>query len=380
MSELAKKYNRFLAPEAVVWVNGMKLSQKGIFVSDLKVDMVLDGADTFSFTVGEAIDLASFDPKKESRFRFGDLVEIHMGYADSDRSKKDLPILFKGVVTSIKWSFSEESYLEMTVEGMDFSFLMMKHKFRRREGAEPSWNGKSDADAVREIVTATYRELFDKVAIEEGGTLPTRDQIRHKEESDFAFFTALAKRNGYEFFVQAGRFHFRPPPAPKGAAVKLGYGEEILSFVPEFSVDRQVAKVRVTGLELGPKKERIVAEAPEGKSPAKRAGTSALRELLKNLNNIEYEVRAPVASVEEARKLAESKYRELSSGLLKAQLKSIGLPDLRPGVYIGIEGIGPRFSRLYYVAKAVHSFGSDGYVTELQLQSDSFTLSKGGGE
>ncbi len=379
MSELSKGYNNFLAPEAVVWVNGTKISQKGIYVSDLKIDMVLDGADTFSFTLGEAIDIASFDPKRESRFNFGDLVEIHLGYADSDRSKKELPILFKGVVTSIKWSFSEENYLEVTVEGMDFSFLMMKHKFRRKEGAEPSWNGVSDAAAVREVVTATYRKLFDEVAIEEGSALPKREQIRHKEESDFALFTALAKRNGYEFFVRAGSFHFRPPPPPEGAGVTLGYGREILSFVPEFSVDRQVSKVRVTGLELGPGKERIVAEAPEGESPAKSAGTSALRELLKNLNNIEYEMRAPVASAEEARKLAESKYRELTSGLLKAQLKSIGIPRLVPGIYVALEGLGARFSRLYYVAKAVHTFGSGGYTTDLQLQSDSFRLSTGGG-
>jgi len=67
MSDLAKKYKNYIAPEAVVWVNGKKLSQSGLIFSDLKVDMVIDGADTFSFTLTDAFDLQEMKPKNIDR-------------------------------------------------------------------------------------------------------------------------------------------------------------------------------------------------------------------------------------------------------------------------------------------------------------------------
>ncbi len=379
MSNLAAKYGNYLAPEAVVRVNGKKLSQSGLSFSELKVDMILDGADTFSFTLSDAFDPESFKPKKASIFNFGDIVEIDMGYAQNGKTDESLPRLFKGLVTSIGWNFSEENYLEITVSGNDFSFLMMKHKYRRAGGGEAAWNEKSDGDAVAEVFDATYKRLFKKSVIDAKGS-PAKEQIRHKEENDYAFFAALAKRNGFEFFVQNETFYFREPPKESGGEVTLRYGREILSFTPEFSVDKQVSKVRVVGLQLGPKKEKIVAEVPEGGSMKSDAGDSALKELLKNLNNIEYEIRAPVGSVEAAKKLAESKYKELSSGLLRAQLRSIGIPELKPGHYIALKGLGDRFSKNYYVTKAVHTFGSGGYETTLELANDSFKMEKGGGK
>ena len=380
MSDLARKYKNYLAPEAIVWVNGRKLSKDALSFSNLKVDMVIDGADTFSFTLSDAFDMQEMKPKKASEFSFGDIVEIHIGYADNRESKESLPILFKGVVTSIGWNFSQNGYLEITVEGKDFSFLMMKHKFRRKEGDEASWNDRSDPDVVREVFESTYKRVFSakNVVIDSEGS-PVRKQIRHKEESDYAFFASLAQRNGYEFFVQKDHFYFRKPPKKSKGEISLKYGVNILSFNPEFSVDKQVSKVRVVGLEFGPDKKKITAEAPEGKSDTADASTSALKELLKDLNNIEYEIRAPVESVEAAKKLAESKYKELSSGLMRAQLTAIGIPELKPGIYVNVEGLGSRFSKPYYIAKAVHTFGSSGYETSLELRNDSFKLTKGGG-
>ncbi len=379
MGELAETYGNYFAPEAIVWVNGKKLSKSNLSFSDLKVDMITDGADTFSFTLSDAFDPESFKPKQASIFDFGDIVEIHIGYADNRKSKESLPILFKGVVTSVAWNFSEDNYLEITVSGKDFSFLMMKHKYRRSGGGEASWNEKSDSDVVAEVFDATYKKVIKNKKIDAISS-PVRKQIRHKEENDFAFFTTLAKRSNYEFFVQNETFYFRKPPEAGKGEVVLRYGREILSFTPEFNVDKQVSKVRVVGLELGPKKEKIVAEVSQSGSLKPDAGDSALKELLKNLNNIEYEIRAPVESVEAAKKLAESKFKELSSGLLRAQLKSIGIPELKAGIYIKLEGLGSRFSKTYYVLKAVHTFGSGGYETMLDLANDSFRMEKGGGK
>jgi len=64
---------------------------------------------------------------------------------------------------------------------------------------------------------------------------------------------------------------------------------------------------------------------------------------------------------------------------MQVQMVSVGVPELKPGIFVNVEGLGSRFSRPYYIVKAVHSFGSGGYETSLELRDDSFKLTKGGG-
>lgn len=387
MSELAKKYNNYLAPEAVIWINGEKLSKRNVFFSDLKVDMLLDGADTFSFTVSDAIDF-EFEPKHADLFSFGDTVEIHIGYADSTLGKSMLPILFKGIITAINWNFSEDNYMDISIEGKDYSFLMMKHKYSRNDdaggGNEPAWNDKTESEAVSEIINSVYKNIFSTVEIED--TAIVHKQIRHKEENDYAFISALAKKNNYEFFAYKDTIYFRKPPEMKNNrgdmnnAITLFYGKEILSFTPEFNVDKQVTKVRVIGVELGEGKQKIVGEAP--KTGVSVTGTSSftMKELLKSINNIEYEIKAPVKSVEEADTLAASVYGDLSSNLLQGEVRSIGIPDLKPGIKVNLAGLGSRFSKEYYISKAVHIINDQGYEVTLNIRSNAFSLNESGGK
>lgn len=387
MSELAKKYNNYLAPEAIIWINGEKLSKNNVFFSDLKIDMLLDGADTFSFTVSDAIDF-EFEPKQANLFSFGDTVEIHIGYADNTQGKSSLPILFKGIITAINWNFSEDNYMDISVEGKDYSFLLMKHKYSRNDdlggGNEPAWNDKKESEAVAEIINSIYKNIFSTVKIDD--TAIVYKQIRHKEENDYAFISALAKKNNYEFFAQNDTIYFRKPPEIKNIrgdmnnTITLYYGKEILSFAPEFNVDKQVTKVRVIGVELGEGKEKIVGEAPKGGAAAIKTSSFTMKELLKSVNNIEYEIKAPVKSVEEADMLAASVYSDLSSTLLQGEVRSIGIPDLKPGMKVNLAGLGSRFSKEYYIAKAVHVINDQGYEVILNIRSNAFSLNESEGK
>jgi hypothetical protein len=161
MSELAQKYNDYIAPEAIVWINNEKLSKHNIYFSDLKVDMTLDGADIFSFSILDAIDL-EFEVKNADLFSSGDMVEIHIGYADSSQSKKTLPILFKGIITSIKWSFSEGNYMDIVIEGKDYSFFLMKHK-SSSDSKKSTWDETTDSDVAKNIIEKTYGDIFSSV-------------------------------------------------------------------------------------------------------------------------------------------------------------------------------------------------------------------------
>lgn len=376
MSKLAQQYNQYLAPEAIVWINDEKLSKRNIFFNDLKVDMALDGTDIFSFSIYDAINL-EFELKNADLFKVGNRVEIHIGYADNTEEKANLPILFEGVISAITWSFSEDNYLDIVVEGKDYSFLLMKHK-SSAEGKQLTWNDTKDSDIVEKILNTTYSNIFSSSKVKIEKTALTHNQVYYKEDNDYSFISTLAKKNGYEFFVQKDKFYFRKAPKIQKDTtnIVLSYGKEILSFSLDYNIDKAVTKVKVVGLEFQNAKEKIVGEAPKSSPLQKSAGTLGMKELLKTISNVEYEMKANVKSVDEANTFAESKYGELSSSLIQAQLRCIGIPELKPGINVQLKGLGERFSTLYYVTKAVHTFNTQGYEVNMTLKSDATMFNK----
>ena len=178
----------------------------------------------------------------------------------------------------------------------------------------------------------------------------------------------MAERNGYEFFINNDFINFRAIPKSITSLFTLRYGEEILGFKPELNIEKEVSKVEVIGLELSSNKEVIKAEATreDGAFDDTKEG---IKRMLKKLNSIEYKVKEPVKSEEEAKKRAEYLLENFTNSSFKAELRTIGIPDLIPGNGVSLSGLGNKFSGDYYIEKAVHSFNEQGYETTVNLAS-----------
>jgi phage protein D len=80
-------------------------------------------------------------------------------------------------------------------------------------------------------------------------------------------------------------------------------------------------------------------------------------------------VRDPVSSTEEAGRLASGLLNEMAMRYVTGEGVCIGRPDLRPGRPVKIEGIGRRFSGLYYVTSTEHSYlPNRGYRTAFSVR------------
>ncbi len=79
-------------------------------------------------------------------------------------------------------------------------------------------------------------------------------------------------------------------------------------------------------------------------------------------------VDAPVLSQEEAKKLAVSLLQERSYEYITGTGEVIGLPDLRPGQNLELQGLGRRFSGTYYVTHVVHTLNASGYLTQFTVR------------
>jgi hypothetical protein len=71
---------------------------------------------------------------------------------------------------------------------------------------------------------------------------------------------------------------------------------------------------------------------------------------------------------------ARSKLLRKSRELVVVEGSTVGMPRLRPGRYVRIEGVGRPFDGLYYVTQTTHSWGGDGAKTRFSAQRAGLAL------
>jgi phage protein D len=77
----------------------------------------------------------------------------------------------------------------------------------------------------------------------------------------------------------------------------------------------------------------------------------------------------PVFSQAEADEIAVSRYNETAFSYITGEGRTVGRTDIQAGTVIRIEGVGERFSGLYYVTSARHSFTpQQGYLTSFSVR------------
>lgn len=363
MDALLKKYHDFYAPEAIVFINDEKVTKHGIGIVELKIEQSLSGANSFSFTVANALDYEyNLNKKYTDLLQFGNKVEIKIGYRSEYKS------IITGVITSISWNFTEENYLDVEVEGYDYLFLLTKGKSNKAP-----WKNRKDSDIVKDIVQQTKYNVIKHIHIDNTET-DCSYRRQEKSESDYDFIVNhLAKKNGYEVFVEGEDFYFRKPPAKESSAFSMKYGEELLTFNPQFNLAQQVSRVEVYGWDPGSKR-KIIGKAGSSKTGAsgkkEATGSSKIKLLLKD--DVVYKVRVPVCSQKEADQLALSLFQKRANLLVTGSATSIGIPDLKPGIFVELKNLGKRFSCNYYVDKVTHGFADGAYKMNFNIRGNTY--------
>ncbi len=351
-----EKYYDFYAPEAIIFINDKNVSKEGISITELSVQQTLDGASTFSFTVANALDY-EYNRKYKKILDFGDKVEIKIGYKDSFSS------ILVGIITSLSWNFTEGNYLDISVEGQDYLFLLMKNSQKKKP-----WLKKTDGQVVKDMMKHSIYKVFKKKEI-----FPTQIEYPHiqkkDEESDYDFIVKkLAKRNGLEVISQKNNFYFREPPSIKNDTFLLTYGETLLTFTPKFNLTKQVSKVEVTGWNPSNRK-KIIGKASLSVKKDKKNSQPSIESLIKE--EITHKVKAPVHSQKEADLLAQSILSDISNKLITGSATAVGMPDFKPGIVVKLEKLGEYFSRNYYVDTVTHSFNDGAYSMSFTVKGNS---------
>jgi phage protein D len=273
----------------------------------------------------------------------------------------------------------------LTVRGLN-----LLHRFRTKQKTA-TFTGRKDSDIARQLISDIDKEIRQSIPNlhlqpdkEELSQNLSQEQaittLEMSNEYPINFLYKRSKRIGYEMFVEepAGgsgsrtvTVHYRRPDQEMRPTYKLKWGETLISFQPSFQTANQVDKVTVRGwdpllrepIAVTVNRSDLLAEGildPQQDLNTKRRQAAEREEVV---------VDEIVQNKAEAQVIAKRRMRQIAQGMVTGHGKTIGLPDLRVGVKLRLEGLG-RFTGFYQVTATTHSIGDGGYTTDFTARME----------
>lgn len=370
---LQEKYLDFSHPRGAILLGDKEFSSEGkdVVIDDLRVE-VTSGyeASVASFRIYDAFDSATGKFKYEqvkSQVRMGNSVTILMGYMDK------VETVFVGFVSGVAFGYEPEGMPYIEVTAMDVKGLMMGGTYATQLAA-PTYSA-----AVKEILARTGEgNLVQMGGITEISVTDTPDAggasaggnsgnkstpitVEMVNESDYEFVVRAAKRYNYEFFVDRGEVLFRPAKKNTDSLMTLGVRKGIRNFHIEYSITGIVGKIEARAMDPG-KGEVISAKSSFNNtiSTASRA-----KQLVGKGTKVYLD--ASITSQEEAAARVDSLMEQMSYRLGSIEADCVGIPELVPGRFVEVSGMGSPVDNKFYITSVIHTLdGENGYSTQIQ--------------
>jgi phage protein D len=312
--------------------------------------------------------LGLFDPGQE--------LELAMGYGGN------LRLMITGQITTLEPNFPASGSPTLAVRGLN-----VLHQLRRKQYTD-YWpkDGQSevrDSDIAQEIGQKTEdgKKRFPlpiRINSEARYAEPNEHHVMQTNQYDIVFLLARARQHGYvvlvEEFQDRGkpqkRLYFGPSegkaPGERNVTYVLKWGESLVQFRPTLTTAKQVGSVTVRGWDRKAKQPIEVTVKWEDIGINRDLGD------IEQAFNQREEVVAdrPVYSQAQAKALAADILKNQLKEMVKGSGATVGLPDLRAGRRVFIDGLGDRFSGTYFVTETTHTINDGGYTTSFSARRE----------
>jgi phage protein D len=326
----------------------------------------LKDVDSFEISINNwDADKRTFKYSDKDVFNPGKLVELKMGYLN-----EEIQLMLTGQITSLRPTFPSGGQPTLAVSGLN-----LLHSLRRRQRSRP-YRGMTDNDIARDVA----RRLGVEIEVKNGyaGSRIEHKYIFQHNQYDILFLMQRARRIGYDLYVketgarggaQGGTLYFGPSTGERRTTYELEYGKTLIEFQPNLTTAKQVNRVEVHAWDRVHKRP-ITGEAerenletrglPNARDQQQIARAFAERE--------EIIADRPVDNRDEANQMAQETLERIAKDMVKGSGSVIGLPGLRAGTVLHLEGLGERFSGRYFVTSTTHTIGGSGYTTRFECR------------
>ena len=352
-----------LVPSFELRLDGRQLDSSALGdVVRVTVSDDIDGIDGF------LLELRNWD--QESRtFTYSDRdawlpghrVQVAMGFL----GREPLTPMIDGVITTAAPIFRAEDAPTLVLAGQGALGTLMKAPVSQVYGKVTD----------SQIAKAVAGRLGLSLRTGSGSGEPVQESVIQANLSDSAFLRERARRRGYVLLAEpAGggsfRLYFGPPPAPS-PAYTFTWGRNLHRFEPVLDVADQVAEVTVRAWDAV---KKLPLTATATRSAAGFSGRLAsLDGKLARAMTARKEVVLTRACDDQAQvtALANGIMADIAFGTLTAEGGGVGLPDMRAGATVTIEGLGGTYSGRWSVTATTHTIGRDGYQMTFRCRRDS---------
>ena len=219
------------------------------------------------------------------------------------------------------------------------------------------------------------------------------------------FLQQIAKRYDCEIFVEfddleskqpSVHLHFEPARSrlPENAespnCIVLRYGKNLIEFSPTFKVFDQYTDVTVQGRHRNRRRpEQVRSDSirfgilddelhlyNERNDPQLIAGPEVRSAYFGKTfgENIHQLPRQTNMDQERIQVMAEAVFRQKARELMTVVGTTVGIPTLRPGMYILIQDMHPPFDGFYYLEKTVSRYSASGFTTQFTARRPGMPL------
>ncbi len=409
---LKNKYEGFHHPVAVIEVNDVSIgsAQADIPLSDIDVELTCGyEASAAEFSLYDVYDKAtgSFLYDKVKKYLYlGSRAEIYLGYGKQVRS------VFVGVITRVNFLYEALEIPCIRVTAMDVKGIMMAGSYSKQLKAA------CFSEAVREILGKTaYEKLRSSMVIKSIHVTDTPDKQRFGSagtgasgsasagalgsatagalggagaagaggavsdrtvemtaESDYEFVVKAAKKYNYEFFTECGNVYFRKAKADKTILMSIGPDTGMRSFDVSYDLTGLSQTVIARGVDVA--KGQLIQASKKSANRISMGNRAA--PLLSGSQKVYLD--ATITSREEAQDRADSLMEQISYRFGRLECELVGIPELLPGHFITLSGLGTGADNDFYLTRVRHVLRGDGtYVTKLTGAAASLKTGSGGG-
>jgi Bacteriophage probable baseplate hub protein len=344
--------------------------------SATKIDILIDGTavpddEVLRFVVEKdlnqpdmaVITLVNGGSRHSNAHKQGDSVEIKVS--------KENKVIFKGELVGIEPVFAAGEDSKCTLR----AFCKLNRLLRGRRSQ--TFQEQSDSDVVNKIVGD------HGLSAQCGSDV----NIKHKHlyqhnQTDLEFLRLRAARIGYAVWCEDSTLHFEKIKNDVDSGIEFilskegGSGHRMVKFCPRCSSAAVVKKVTVRGWDYE-KKQEIVGEVTASSSKLGQTDAAAASNAFGEVKT--FTVDHPIASVEEAKAIAQAKLDDAMMSYITGDAECFGSPDLKPGIIIKItvneDKADDMFNGKYLVVGAAHMYSphsssGGGYMTHLKVARD----------
>lgn len=368
-SKLQEEYRNCIKPSVRVLVGEKDLStcKENVVVGDVDIELS-SGFEASVATLGiyhVFRDNGFIVEEIKSFIQLGSPIAIELGYESVYRA------VFTGYISKVGFVYDQSDHPCIQLTCMDAKGLMMSGHYAKQLKAS------TYCDAVKEILEKTaYQTLKESkaitgIAVENtpdkknaapsgGAQKETAITVEMVNESDYDFIVKAAKRYNYEFFVQDGTVIFRKAKSNTDLLIELDPSCNLRKYEIEYDTSGLVGKVTARGMDAGSGKIWKATQKADNKISI---GGKA-KKLIKDNEYVFTD--ASINSEEDAKFRATSVLEDISYRFGSMQLEMMGLPEIIPGCFIKLSGLGNPPDNTFYLTAVRHVIHPEvGYVTRM---------------